>query len=162
MTTAGLDLDFRVDDLTGADVQDLILAHLTQMRSQTPPESVHALDLSGLRAADVTFWSVWDGCDLVACGALKKIYAGHGENKSMHTRAHRRGRGIGQATLNHILAEARTRGYRKLSLETGRSEPFAPATAMYTRAGFVPCGPIGDCTDDPFSAYFTLDLLPAG
>jgi putative acetyltransferase len=58
----------------------------------------------------------------------------------------------------HIVAEARRRGYRRLSLETGSQDGFAPARQLYASAGFVPCGPFGDYTDDPNSAFMTLAL----
>jgi hypothetical protein len=44
----------------------------------------HALDLSGLRAPDIAFWTGWDGETLVVVVALKALSADHGEVKSMH------------------------------------------------------------------------------
>jgi putative acetyltransferase len=124
----------------------------------SPPESVHALDLDGLRAPDITFWSVWSDRTLVGCGALRQLSSEHGEIKSMHTVADHRGKGVAAALLTHILGEARSRRYRRVSLETGTMEGFAPARALYTRFGFRPCPPFGAYREDPNSVCMTLDL----
>ena len=146
------------DDLTGGPVLALLERHMAHMRSLSPPESVHALDLSGLRGPEITFWTVWDGADLVGCGALKQIDPAHGEIKSMHTAAEHRGRGVAAAMLAHILAEARRRGYRRLSLETGSMDGFIPARMLYARNGFVECPPFGDYAEDPNSTFMTFVL----
>ncbi len=148
----------RQDDLRGQEVADLLREHLASAALHSPPESVHALDLEGLRAPDVTFWSIWDGESLVGCGALRELDQTHGEIKSMRTvNAHLR-RGVGSAVLGHILDEARRRGYRRVSLETGSMEAFVPAQALYARFGFVECEPFADYVLDPYSVYLTLEL----
>src|SRR5205823_2620624 len=124
-------MQIRADDLRGPDVIGLLQAHLEYCRASSPPESVHALDLDGLRARNVTFWSIWDRHQLLGCGALKELDPRHGEVKSMHTRAAARGRGVAAAMVRHIIGEARSRGYRRLSLETGSNDAFAPARALY-------------------------------
>ena len=59
------------DDLTGAAIAALLEEHLADMVVTTPdPESRHALDLAGLRVPEITFWSVWDGEELVGAPAL--------------------------------------------------------------------------------------------
>ena len=153
-----MQLSFRLDDLSGTAVQDLLSRHLETMAEHSPPESRHALDLSGLRAADVTFWSVWDGDALVGCGALKQLDPDHGEIKSMHTAKARRGQGIAARILQHIMAEARARGYRRLSLETGSMAGFAPARSLYVRYGFTFCPPFGSYRLDPNSVFMTRDI----
>ena len=125
---------------------------------ETGPGSAHALDFSGLRAPDVSFWSVWEGDEVVGVGALKRLSGEHGEIKSMHTAEAARGRGIGSALVRHIMAEARARGMRRLSLETGSWAYFLPARALYTRHGFVECGPFGEYREDPNSVFMTLVL----
>lgn len=147
-----------VDDLTGPGIVALLDEHLRDMRATSPPESVHALDLDGLRDPAVTVWTVVEDGAVIGCGALKVLEPGHAEIKSMRTAAGHQGRGIGTAVLRHLLAEARARGLHRLSLETGTQEFFAPARALYTRHGFVPCPPFAGYTDDPNSAYFTLEL----
>lgn len=147
-----------VDDLTGPGILALLDEHLRDMRATSPPESVHALDLDGLRDPAVTVWTVVEDGAVIGCGALKVLEPGHAEIKSMRTAASHQGRGIGTAVLRHLLAEARARGLRRLSLETGTQEFFAPARALYARHGFVPCPPFAGYTDDPNSAYLTLEL----
>jgi len=128
------------------------------MRAASPPESTHALDLDGLRRPDITFWTAWDGNVLVGCGALKELDPAHGEIKSMRTAATHRGRGVASAMLTRILEEAAGRGYRRLSLETGSGEFFAPARTLYAKFGFVPCPPFADYWDDPNSCFLTREL----
>jgi putative acetyltransferase len=136
----------------------LLDTHLTLAQAETARGSAHALDLSGLLAAGVTFWSAWEGDAVVGIGALRQLSAEHGELKSMHTAEAARGRGVGSALLRHIMATARTRGMRRLSLETGSWAYFLPARALYARHGFVECGPFGDYREDTNSVFMTLEL----
>ena len=151
-------MHIEVDDLTRDPVRALLADHLTDMFATSPPESVHALDLSGLTDPAVTVWTLWDGPTVLGCAALKELPGGEGEIKSMRTAAVARGRGVATRLLEHLLAEARRRGYGRLSLETGTQEFFAPARRLYARYGFVPCSPFGDYGVDPNSAYYTLAL----
>ncbi|MFT3854837.1 MAG: GNAT family N-acetyltransferase [Ilumatobacteraceae bacterium] len=151
-------LDIVVDGLTSDDTVRFLEAHLEEMRAVSPPESKHALDLDGLRADGVTFWSAHDAREhgvLVACGALKVLEPGHGELKSMRVAPSRRGDGLGSTMLRHLLAEAATMGLARISLETGSSAFFAPARAMYARHGFVECPPFGAYEADPNSVFMT-------
>ena len=150
--------EIRADDLSGPEVVALLQEHLAAVALHSPPESVHALDLEGLRAPEVTFWSVWLGSELVGCGALKELDAVHGEIKSMRTATAHLRKGVAAAILEHILSVARHRGYRRLSLETGSMEAFAAARALYVRFGFRPCAPFGSYVEDPYSTFMTLDL----
>lgn len=147
-----------LDDVSRPEVVALVEYHLRSMHEISPPDSVFALDLSGLRHPSVTFWTIWEGGDLLGMGGLKELDPAQGEIKSMRTAPTALRRGVGGTMLDHILGEARARGYRRLSLETGSSAPFAPAWAMYERAGFVPCEPFGEYSDTSFSRYFTREL----
>ena len=147
-----------IDDLTRKEVHALLQEHLDNMYELSPPESVHALDLSKLRSPDITFWTVWDESTLVGCGALKQMTPSHGEVKSMRTPKALRRRGAGRAVLAQIVAEAKSRGYARLSLETGSQDAFKPAQDLYASFGFTHCGPFGDYTDDPNSVFMTLEL----
>ena len=146
------------DDLTGNQVATLLREHLDDMHEITPPESVHALDLDGLRAPEVTFWSAWREDELVGCGALKELDPRTGEIKSMRTARRYRGRGVASKILLHIVREAERRGYARLNLETGSQVEFAPARGLYASYGFELCGPFGDYTDDPNSVFMTRRL----
>lgn len=144
------------EDPRNEDVVELLEQHLAFAHAQSPPEHVHALGLQGLVEPGVTFFTVRSSGDLVAIGALKELDPTHGELKSMHTRKDVRGRHVGRRLLEHLMAEARRRGYRRVSLETGTGEAFAPAHALYTRAGFSPCEPFAQYTDNPYSACMTV------
>jgi putative acetyltransferase len=151
-------MQIRQDDLSGPEIRALLAEHLRSMHELSPPESVHALPIDKLRQPDVTFWTVWSGGELLGCGALRELDTAHGEIKSMRTsQAHRR-RGAARAMLEHILAEARRRGYARLSLETGSMAAFEPARRLYAQFGFTLCGPFGDYRDDPNSAFMTRAL----
>lgn len=153
-------MHIEVDDLSRPEVAALLRVHLEAAAANSPPDSMHALDIEGLKAPDVTFWTAWDDGRLVGCGALKELDPAQGEIKSMHTAQAMRGRGIARAMLAHIVAEARRRGYRRLSLETGTPPAFAPARALYAGFGFRECPPFGDYRLDPYSVYMTLELQP--
>ncbi len=147
-----------LDDLSRPEIHALLEEHLAHMRRISPPESVHALDLDKLRRPGITFWSAWDGPTLLGCGALKELEPRHGEVKSMRTPEVLRRRGAGRALLTTIVAVARSRGYQRLSLETGAQAAFAPAQTLYRSFGFAHCGPFGDYVDDPNSVFMTLKL----
>lgn len=150
-----LPLTFRRDDLSGEPTRALIGRHLTGMRANSPPESVHALDVDKLRAPDVSFWSAWVGDEIAGCGALKRLDTRRAELKSMRVADAFLGRGVGRALLDHLIAEARAMGIETLWLETGSVPAFIPALKLYERAGFVRCGPFEGYTDDPFSVFMT-------
>jgi putative acetyltransferase len=145
-------------DLTDPRIVGLLEYHVTTALAQSPRESCHAFDVSALQRPEVSFWAAWDGDDLLGVGALMDLGGGHGEVKSMHTARAARGRGVGGAMVRHIVAVARDRGYRRLSLETGSMDYFAPARALYARHGFVVCAPFGGYKPDPNSVFLTLDL----
>lgn len=150
-----------VDDLSGPEIAAFLDEHLQHMRSLSPPESTHALDLDALRKPGVTFWTVRDGGQagaVVGCGALKELDATHAELKSMRTSPVRQRAGIGSALLTHIIGEAAAHGFTRLSLETGSDEPFLPARRLYTRFGFTECEPFGDYRPDPYSTFMTRAL----
>lgn len=146
-----------LDDPARDDVRALLEEHLNDMHALSPRESVHALDVGRLKVAGITFWTARDDGMLLGCGALRELDAAHGEIKSMRTPRAWRRRGAGRALLLHILAEARARGYRRLSLETGTAPAFVPAQTLYASYGFRACGPFGDYRPDPNSVFMTLE-----
>jgi putative acetyltransferase len=151
-------MQIEIDDPSSPDVFALLEEHLRNMHELSPPESVHALDVSRLKSPDITFWTVRDAGALLGCGALKQLSPDHGEIKSMRTPSGLRRRGAGRAVLNHILSVAKQRGYTRLSLETGPAESFGPAHRLYESAGFQQCGPFGDYKLDPHSVFMTRVL----
>ena len=153
-----LNFNFRRDDLSGEATRSLIARHLAGMRSNSPPESVHALDIDALRGPDMTFWSVWVGDEIAGCGALKRLDARRGEIKSMRVTDKFLGRGVGRALLNHLIGEARAMGMVSLWLETGSAEAFMPALRLYESAEFRRCGPFDGYVDDPFSVFMMREI----
>jgi len=151
-------VQFQIDDLSGPEIVALLAEHLAGMRSLSPPQSVHALPIEGLRRPEVTFWSVWENGELLGCGALKELGPQHGEIKSMRTASRHLRKGVARAMLQHIIEEAERRGYRTLSLETGAQPGFEPARQLYARAGFTACGPFADYTNDPNSIFMTKEI----
>ena len=153
-------MEIKVDDLCGLEIAAFLEEHVRDMRAVSPPESTHALDLAGLRVPGITFWTLWCDSAIGGCCALKQLDVHHGEIKSMRTATALRKRGIAARLLEHLIAEAIGRGYRRLSLETGSMEFFEPARRLYARFGFVPCAPFATYKEDPNSAFFTKILAP--
>ncbi|MBA3526043.1 MAG: GNAT family N-acetyltransferase [Pseudomonadota bacterium] len=149
---------FLEGDLDRADVRALLELHFSAMRSTSPPDACHVLALDGLREPGLTFWSMREDGRLLGVGALKQLAPDHGEVKSMRTAPEALGRGVGTAILAHIVAAARSRGYSRLSLETGSTKPFEAALRLYQREGFLPCGPFGGYQATPFTRFFTRAL----
>ncbi|MFK8075051.1 MAG: GNAT family N-acetyltransferase [Granulosicoccus sp.] len=151
-------MQIKVDDLRGTEVIHLLEEHMQDMQSTSPPESVHALDLEGLRAPNVTFWSAWENTELTGCGALKELSSTSGEIKSMRTTTQHRRRGVAANILTTIIDTAKTRGYQQLYLETGSMIEFESARLLYTRFGFIECAPFEDYVEDPNSVFMVLQL----
>jgi len=146
------------DDPRAPDVRALLAVHLAFGHEHSPPEDVHALDVDGLLDPAISFFSSRVDGVLLGVGALKRLDAEHAELKSMHTAAAARGRGVGRAMVDHLLATARERGIRRVSLETGSMAAFDAARALYTKVGFVECGPFGRYEPSPHSTFMTLAL----
>lgn len=151
-------MNIRLDGLTGAEIIALLSEHLNDMAQVSPSKSSHALDLEGLRKPEITFWTIWDGSELAGCGALKKLDDHHAEIKSMRTARGCLRRGVASQMLRHILSDAKHRGFRRLSLETGSMVFFDPARKSYSSFGFEYCLPFGSYVDDPNSVFMTLEI----
>ena len=147
-----------IEDPRNPEVNALLERHLAFCHATTPLEHAFALHLDELRAPTVTFFALRQERTLLGVGALKELDRTHGEIKSRHTAAVARGLGVGRAMVDHLLGAARGRGYTRVSLETGTTEAFAPARALYTNAGFVPCGPFADYADSPDNTFMTIAL----
>ncbi|MDQ0875714.1 putative acetyltransferase [Paenibacillus sp. V4I3] len=151
-------MDIKVDDLTGSKVIALIGEHLQNMELLSPPESTHALNLDKLKKPEITFWSGWEQDELVGCGAIKELDSQHGEIKSMRTSSSHLRKGVARRILEHIIEEAKRRGYQRLSLETGSMDAFEPARRLYASFGFQYCKPFSDYIEDPNSVFMTKEL----
>ncbi|MGQ3069037.1 MAG: GNAT family N-acetyltransferase [Brevundimonas sp.] len=151
-------LDIRRDDLSGQPTRDLLALHLRGMHAYSPPESVHALDLSALSGPDITVWTVWRGEAIAGIGALRQHPGGVGELKSMRTHPNHLRQGVAAALLEHLIAEARARGLTRLSLETGSGDAFEPALALYRRRGFANGEAFGGYEASDFNQFLHMDL----
>ncbi len=151
-------MHIELDNLSRPEVHALLHSHLRSMASLSPADSVHALDIAGLSKPEVTFWTAWSDKDLLGCGALKELSPRHGEIKSMRTAAAHLRKGVARAILAHIIDDARTRSYHRLSLETGSMQAFKPAHQLYLDFGFTFCPPFADYVDDPNCVFMTRTL----
>lgn len=147
-----------VDDLSGQEIADFLEQHIEDMKSVSPPESKHALDVDGLKSSEITFWTVYKNDLLAGCGALKELDATHGEIKSMRIAPNARGKGIASKLLRYIITVSTNRGYHRLSLETGSMAFFEPARQLYLNHGFQYCRPFADYKEDPYSVFMSLIL----
>ncbi|MFL6733896.1 MAG: GNAT family N-acetyltransferase [Sphingomicrobium sp.] len=151
-------LSFHPGDLDSSDVRALLDLHFAAMRASSPPENCHVLPIDGLRDPALTFWAAREDRRLVGIGALKELEPDHGEVKSMRTAPEHLGRGVGGRFLAHIMSQARERGYKRLSLETGSTSEFAGALRLYEREGFQSCGPFAGYPESEFTRFFTREL----
>ncbi|EJB1756608.1 TPA: GNAT family N-acetyltransferase [Vibrio parahaemolyticus] len=147
-----------IDNLERPQVLALLEEHLHDMYATSPPESVHALDVSKLKLPSITFWTGWDGEQLLGCVAMSQLEDGHAELKSMRTTPSARKLGVASRLLNHVIEQAKHQGIQRLSLETGSMAFFEPAHRLYEKHGFVYCEPFGDYQPDPNSRFMTLAL----
>ena len=148
----------RCDDLSDEPSRQLLALHLRGMHANSPPGHVFALDLSGLMTPDVSVWSAWEGEAILAIGALKALGDGTGEVKSMRTHPDHVRRGAATLLLDHIIAEARARGFSRLSLETGSGSAFEPALTLYRKRGFKEGGAFSEYQPSAFNQFLHLQL----
>ena len=148
-------MKIQIDNLESIEVKQLLLEHHEDMLKHSPPESVHALDLSSLKTPDVTFWTAWINGELAGCGALKKLNEKHGELKSMRTSQSFLRKGVAAKLLTHILEAAKAQSIVKVSLETGTMKAFSPAQELYKNFGFEVCQPFSNYQEDPYSMFLT-------
>jgi|ERR1051326_685152 putative acetyltransferase len=150
--------DIREDDLSSDQTQALLAIHLAGMHASSPPGSVFALDLSGLKAPEITVWTAWRGDRVVSVGAVKMLGPDAAEIKSMRTHPDFLRQGAAAAILEHIISVARTRGVRRISLETGSGPAFLPALTLYRRRGFVNGAAFSDYEQSDFNQFLHLEL----
>ena len=156
------ELVITIESPEAPDIRRLLEAHLRFSREATPPEYSFALEADRLADGEITFFTARTTGTLVGIAALKQLDGSHAEIKSMHTRDTERNRGVGRAMVVHLLDEARKLGYRRVSLETGTTEEFAPARAVYAKSGFHPCGPFGEYRPSLHNTFMTISLDTSG
>ena len=151
-------MNIKIDTLHSSIVIDFLEQHIEDMKSVSPPESKHALDLDGLKKPNITFWTIWNDDKLVGCGALAKLDETQGEIKSMRVAPSARAKGVATAMLKHILDEAAKVGLDRVSLETGSMPFFRPAHMLYKKFGFKECKPFADYRQDPNSIFMSKSI----
>ncbi len=139
-------------------VNDLLIKHFIELRSVSPEGSTHVLDIPGLKDPSIKFWSLWEENELMGCGALKFLSENHGEFKSIRISDKFRGKGHGVKIIQHLVVEAKKLNIKKLSIETGSGDFFAPARKLFIKFGFKPSEPFAHYKIDPNSCYFSLNL----
>lgn len=147
-----------VADLADSEVRKLISFHQQDALASSPPGFSFALDLSGLTDPAITVLGVWDDGVLIAVGAIKRLSPLQAELKSMRTHPGHLGRGAAKAILNGLASIARSEGIGRLSLETGTSEKYAPAQALYRGYGFTPGEAFAGYTNGPHNQCWHLAL----
>ena len=140
------------------EVNQLLKKHFVELRAASPEGSTHVLDIPGLREPSIKFWSLWDKNQLMGCGALKFLEKFHGEFKSIRVHDDYRGKGNGVKIIDHLIGEAKKLGIKRLSIETGAGEFFAPARKLFDKFGFKSCQPFAHYKKDINSLYFTKIL----
>jgi len=161
-----MNITVKLDDVSSPEVVKLLEYHLSAMQAQTPPESVHALDLSAYNSPTLKLWTAWTGTQLMGCGALKdlglvkcgQVVEHLGEIKSMRTYNQYLRMGVADAVLSTILSYTKESGMQRLSLETGVTDHFNAAHQFYTRHGFTKTAPFGNYENDPHSVFYTIEL----
>ncbi|CAK1699556.1 putative acetyltransferase [Vibrio crassostreae] len=154
----GTSIIIKLDDLSGGEVIGLLEEHLADMYATSPPESVHALDLDGLKSPEITFFSAWKDSQLLGCVAIKELDTQHAELKSMRTSQFARKSGVASQLLQHVLDTAAIRKYQTISLETGSEDYFKAARNLYEKFGFGYCEPFADYILDPHSQFMSIEL----
>ena len=151
-------MEIREDDPSSPALAALMALHVRESRAVTPAQNAHVMEPAELAREKVTFWTARDGDDIAGMVALKELEQGHGEIKSMRTAPGFLRRGVARTLLDHALGEARSRGYARISLETGTHAQFGPANLLYENVGFVDGPVFGGYPESPHNRFMTLSL----
>ena len=146
------------NNFDNTDVNDLLIKHFIELRSVSPDDSCHVLDIKGLKDSSIKFWSFWDNNQLIGCAALKFLDDEHGEFKSIRVEDNSRGKGVGKKIISHLIEVAKNEGIKRLSIETGAGDFFKSARKLFKKFGFKTCRPFADYKEDPNSCYFDLEI----
>ena len=138
------------------EVHELLVKHFIELRSVSPEGSAHVLDINGLKDPTITFWSLWESNNLMGSGALKFLDKNHGEFKSIRVNDKFRDQGYGIKVIHHLIEEAKKLDIKRLSLETGAGDFFAPARKLFTKCGFKTCEPFSHYKYDINSVYMSM------
>jgi len=138
------------------EVLELLNKHFIELRSVSPEGSTHVLDIEGLKDQNIKFWSLWEDNLLMGCGALKFLNKEHGEFKSIRVEDRFRKKDNGIKILKHLIFEAKKLNIKRISVETGTGDFFAPARKLFNKCGFKLCKPFDHYKEDPNSCYMSM------
>lgn len=115
-------------------------------------------NLPGKYAAenDGRLWLAYVGDEPVGCVALRKL-EGVGEMKRLYLRESARGKGIGVALIETLIATAKEIGYEKLRLDTYPPK-MAKAVGLYESHGFREIPPYYE-NPNAETLFMELELL---
>ena len=139
-----------------SEVLELLNKHFIELRSVSPEGSAHVLDIEGLKDQNIQFWSLWEDNLLMGCGALKFLNKEHGEFKSIRVEDRFRKKDNGIKILKHLIFEAKKLNIKRISVETGTGDFFAPARKLFNKCGFKLCKPFDHYKEDPNSCYMSM------
>ena len=137
------------------EVNELLTKHFIELRAASPKGSAHVLDIPGLKAPSIKFWSLWENEKLLGCGALKFLEKDHGEFKSIRVHDDFRNHGNGIKVMSHLIEEAKKLKIKRLSIETGAGKFFEPARKLFKKCNFMQCKPFAHYNEDVNSIYLT-------
>tara|TARA_Y100000996_G_C22351589_1_gene573011 strand:+ start:194 stop:655 length:462 start_codon:yes stop_codon:yes gene_type:complete len=140
------------------EVYKLLIKHFIELRSVSPKDSTHVLDINGLKDSTIKFWSLWENNQLMGIGAIKFLDKNHGEFKSIRINDIFRNKRNGIKIINHLIKKAEMLKIKKLSLETGAGKFFLPARKLFVSCGFKVCKPFSHYKDDINSVYMSLQI----
>ena len=146
------------NNFDNAEVNHLLTKHFIELRSVSPDDSCHVLDIKGLKDSSIKFWSFWDNNQLIGCAALKFLDDEHGEFKSIRVEDNSRGKGVGEKIISHLIKVAKNEGIKKLSIETGAGDFFKSARKLFKKFGFKTCRPFADYKEDPNSCLSLIHI----
>lgn len=142
-------------DLRDPEAKALLDQSHALMQELFDPEDNHYLDVDGLCLPDIHFFVARTFGKILGCAALAHR-GDYGEIKSMFVDPDARGTGLADALMQALIQDAKDQNLKEIKLESGYL--LKAAHRLYTRHGFVECGPFGDYKDSDASLFMTKVL----
>lgn len=109
------------DIFPGGDIRGYLPEALPKIVGSGPPESL--------------FYIVEEAGRPIAMGGVRRVREGVAEMKRVYVRDEARGRGLGRALVERLIADARGFGYRMMFLDTAPT--LTTAIGLYEALGFA-------------------------
>jgi putative acetyltransferase len=139
-----------------AEVRILIDKLDRELSENYSREQRHGLALDAIFQPHIRFFVARVKEEAVGCGGVA-LFQTFAEVKRMYVRNELRGRGIADAVIARLAAEALDAGLTVLRLETGTRS--IAAIQFYRRCGFQPCGAFEPYSSMPPEAIITSVFL---